>query len=556
MATPSSSAQELYQSSRTNVTLASPPSPPPTYSPPHDQLGPEPADVALGTMHTINPELFEQFSIDGDDIDDDSGEIEYEDDIPASVLEHFHKLDEQLDQRPVPQSSQPVPETPFPLLRLPLELREQIYAEYFNPRDRLETFELDVGPTGNSSYRRYNFEFGLLRTSKQVYLEAVKVWRMRNVFLRLETPWPTAGMVHHISSEGHVPIVAAGARADLFNQHTSLVQITAPLHSVIVPEHTLILLLDDLPLFTKVWYYSALSYANLNPQICLSFILRDPYYPADPKPISLAMQRKLLLPFGDVKGLYETKFEEYDEGIAAELRQRMAVPYPTIQECCEQSATMMEEGDHLFAEKHFQDALDTYVKSFDAIHIKVSGRSRRVLADHFFADDITEGRFAGQAGMTVRVILRIRLVARVVRTYLHLGRPEEAAFWGIRSIKIMREDRGTAMENFFTEFMQTTDVAQIFIWTATALTQLRQGYEWVEERKEYEGDEVANCDHMWRRAGRYLAKLKFDGERRSMYNEAREFGVTIPDFAKLTDNEDDDFDVSSMSHLNLGAAEN
>ena len=37
----------------------------------------------------------------------------------------------------------------------------------------------------------YNFEFALLRTNKQVWLEALRSWR-KNVFVRIETPWPHA----------------------------------------------------------------------------------------------------------------------------------------------------------------------------------------------------------------------------------------------------------------------------------------------------------------------------------------------------------------------------
>lgn len=39
----------------------------------------------------------------------------------------------------------------------------------------------------------YNFEFALLRASKQIWQEALRSWR-KNVFVRIETPWPHAGM--------------------------------------------------------------------------------------------------------------------------------------------------------------------------------------------------------------------------------------------------------------------------------------------------------------------------------------------------------------------------
>lgn len=300
-------------------------------------------------------------------------------------------------------------------------------------------------------------------------------------------------------------------------------------------------------------YYSGLSNAEINPQICLTFTLRDPYYPADPKPVLTALQRKLLLPFGDVKNLYEAKFEECDEDVVTELRKEMAVPYPSIQECCELCASRMEEGDRLFFEKKIPEALEAYERSFDAIHIKISGRMRRVLADQFFTNDIPSGRYAGQAGMTVRVLLRIRLVARMVRTYLHLGQPSEAAFWGLRTIRIMREgeDRGASMETFFTEFMQSSDISQIFMYTATALTQLRQEDKYVEERKEYANHPMAECDHMWRSGVKYLSSAKYDADRKNIFQEVKSFGVTIPDFAKLEDANDNNSDANSMNHLNL-----
>lgn len=184
------------------ATLAGPTSPPPEYSDTAEGAS-EPLDVDVGTMHTIYVE------IDGDD-DDSEGEndSEIEGDgaeysgraMRASFVEHL--LDAQLSQRPPPKPLQPVPETPFPFMRLPLELREQIYSEYFDPKQRLGSFELDIGPEGRISYTRYTFEFSLLSTCKQVYLEAVNIWRKNNKFMKFQTPWPTVDMVHHISVLG------------------------------------------------------------------------------------------------------------------------------------------------------------------------------------------------------------------------------------------------------------------------------------------------------------------------------------------------------------------
>ena len=73
-----------------------------------------------------------------------------------------------------------------PLMRLPLELREIIYSHYFAP----EKQEPDKFFGGG----KYKFRFELLRVCKRIYYEAQTVWRRKHVFVRIETPWPQAGM--------------------------------------------------------------------------------------------------------------------------------------------------------------------------------------------------------------------------------------------------------------------------------------------------------------------------------------------------------------------------
>ncbi|KAF2440022.1 hypothetical protein P171DRAFT_435843 [Karstenula rhodostoma CBS 690.94] len=511
----------------TDTPLSRPHSPPPYSSPPSER---DDVDFALGSMDHVS-------------IDEDSEDESLTPDVVAA----FDKLHEQLRRHRAPVVQPPVPQQPFPFMRLPLELREQVYDEYFRPENRLEVYEVGDGLGG-----MYNFEFALLRTNKQVWQEALRSWR-KNVFVRIETPWPHA--VHHIRSEGQVPIVAAGPRAHECFQHRGLVQITAPLHGVTVPDHDIVLLLEDLPKFTKVWFYSALNYISLNPQLCLIFGLRELYNPRDPKPVPLEIQRKLLLPFGDVKDLYDTDFTGYDESVIAELHKAMKVPYPTVRESCELATTLMEDGDLLLATNKPQLALDTYIKSFDAIHIKISGRNRKILADGHFADDIHEGRFAGQAAMTVRVVLRIRLVARMVRTYVHLGQPNEAAFWGIRSIKLVRQGMSpnADMDDFFSDFIGSSDIALIYAWTAGALALMEGKDKWKEEILEYRWEDggVADVEAMWRRAGLYLASERYAGERKGMVEEMKRVGIKPPT-GVFTDEANE---VDSMRHMHMGDME-
>jgi hypothetical protein len=82
---------------------------------------------------------------------------------------------------------------PFPFLALPLELRESIYSLYFKPADRLHhsSDKLNVDGFFGSVYR---FDFDLYHVNKQVHREAQAVWKRENVFVKIATPWPSAGM--------------------------------------------------------------------------------------------------------------------------------------------------------------------------------------------------------------------------------------------------------------------------------------------------------------------------------------------------------------------------
>ena len=100
-----------------DAPLSRPHSPPPYSSPP-----PERADVdfALGSMDQVS-------------MDEDS-----EDEVLTSeVIAAFDKLHAQLRRHRAPVVQPTVPQEPFPFMRLPLELREQVYDEYFRPEVEL-----------------------------------------------------------------------------------------------------------------------------------------------------------------------------------------------------------------------------------------------------------------------------------------------------------------------------------------------------------------------------------------------------------------------------------
>jgi hypothetical protein len=317
-----------------------------------------------------------------------------------------------------------------------------------------------------------------------------------------------------------VPIVCTGAHADAFTGHHGEVSISAPLHQA-AAEHAVVMLVDDLHLFTRTWYYSALSYPMLNDRLSVSFLLRDPE--GEGREIPLSLQNKLLLPFGAVKGLHGTQIHGYAPSVQEELAKGQAQPIPSLQEACETATELMIAGDTAMTSlpPDATQALDLYKKAFHAIHILIHGRTRRVLGDGFFHAPIKAGRYAGQTGMTVRVLLRLKLVSRTIAAYNKLREWGEAAHWGLRSIGIISESLDSGFEDFLTEFLGREDVGYIYLRTGIALGKMEGDREgWFGELIAYADEANAKSEVLWGTARRFLGQRADDVQK-----ELRECGV-------------------------------
>ena len=65
--------------------------------------------------------------------DTEEGWLQDDDSISSDVIVEFNNLNEQLRRQRAPVvKPMPVPDEPFPFMKLPQELREQIYDEYFS----------------------------------------------------------------------------------------------------------------------------------------------------------------------------------------------------------------------------------------------------------------------------------------------------------------------------------------------------------------------------------------------------------------------------------------
>ena len=267
---------------------------------------------------------------------------------------------------------------------------------------------------------------------------------------------------------------------------------------------TMVILLSDLHLFCKIWYYSALSQPGLNSYLRLTLRLQNPYSTSLAEaPIRKSLQRQLLMPFGKVKGLNEVLIEGCDESVKAQLEAAMEIPYDPPEKCFEHTTRLMEEGTEAFRKKEHEQALKLFMESFRAMHILCNGRKRSIYADAHFDITLSGGPYDGQPGTLVRLILRVKLVSRVIDVYLKLQQWEEAKFWGMRSINFMRESMGPNAGDYIPEFIAAGDMALIYLRTAMACKVLESMD--VEEPAEYN---EPDCGELFQVAERYILDKK------------------------------------------------
>ncbi|KAM0716613.1 hypothetical protein Q7P37_008058 [Cladosporium fusiforme] len=325
------------------------------------------------------------------------------------------------------------------LLTLPPEIREHIYRLILQPEANREHQPDD--------YITYSYAQALVlfKLNRQIYREAHKVFYDLNAFVRIETPWPQSK--EHVMAEGHVPIIIQDARAKRFTNHRLQVGIDAPQYQLLDADtECFIIHVDDLPKFTKSWYYADLSHPTLNPNLRLTLDLRDPFSaPGEDKHISYQLQRRLLLPWSNVRNLGEMALSGTptpDAKIAAELKTLQATKTPSPEHCLRESTRLKREGNAELQAGRYSAALALYKQSWEAIHITIHGRARHVHGDAFFAVRLREAPYEGKLGHAERLVLRVQLVANTCLALLKMEDYDECIYWGMRTINTLRDGMG------------------------------------------------------------------------------------------------------------------
>lgn len=310
------------------------------------------------------------------------------------------------------------------LLGLPPEIRNNIYSFLLQPSASRKPHP------ANDSYTTYDFRqaLNLYYVNKQIHQEARAVFYALNTFVLIETPWAQA--LRHVARDGRVPIVATGQAGWTFDLWSLKVVINAPQWSAHGDQYlSFAIHVDDLPKFAATWRYSDLTEPLLNPQLSLGLQLRDPMRteqwqePVIPK----AVQQRLLLPFTIVKRLHSVTFEgdlRPNKSVEKELMEGMQEPHETPESCLRRATQFKEAGNAALKAGKYNDALQLYTQAWTAMHIVVHGREREIHADAFFNKELKEPPFQGMQGHTVRLALRVKLVANTVMLYLKMGQYE------------------------------------------------------------------------------------------------------------------------------------
>ncbi|KAH9894507.1 hypothetical protein F4778DRAFT_277906 [Xylariomycetidae sp. FL2044] len=328
------------------------------------------------------------------------------------------------------------------ILSLPGEIRENIYRMILNP-DANRLIRED-------EYNTYDYRDALVlfRINRQIYFEARKIFRDLNIFVRIGTPWPEA--CEHVRAAGHVPILMPDNRAAKFNDDTLRVAIEPRDRTMMIHHHLemfwFVILQDDLEKFTKIWLYDDLSQPLLNSFLTLKLELRDPYTPEwDEKRMPKWLQRRLLLPFGMVKGLRHIEVTGDPKpmpSVESEMRAEQKIPHKSPEQCLADTTHWKEEGNKQLQAGDYTAALDTYRKAWEAMHIVVKGQQRHIHAEAYFARTLEAAPFEGKNGQAERLSLRVQLVANTCLAYTKLEDWENVRFWGMRTIGAIRQAVG------------------------------------------------------------------------------------------------------------------
>lgn len=261
------------------------------------------------------------------------------------------------------------------LLKLPAEIRNQIYAELLHTKKTKVIYDkaLSLG------HARYVFGVGILRTNRQIYHESVKILE-ENKFIKIKASWST--FQDEIITTTKFPLIARRREGDSMPKCYMAVDLLFT-EDRRRSKRVYISCADDLPEFCKNLFYHGISTEGFNELLHVTLDIQDPY--AKGKGLAKGIQESLLLPFGILKDL--KKLETGKNGIkpinAVEkhLRREIRRPNPSAKQYLETATKLKDEGNEAYKAGEYARSIRLYFDAYAAMHINIIGTRFQVVLD-------------------------------------------------------------------------------------------------------------------------------------------------------------------------------
>lgn len=349
------------------------------------------------------------------------------------------------------------------LLGLPLEIRESIFDHILQPNLRQKQYNRP----------HYVFDIALFRVCSQISQEAQSVFTRKYHIILFRS---NSSVVGDMAAQNAVPVVKIGPKAGLCRNH--IMKVTVSYTGVgtsadKTDKHLTAILLKDLPKFCKAWFYWYGKNSLWEKKITIEFNDNGSAIFANGK-LPIHIQEKLLLPFGILclKDCTKIKGQWHDQSVEHTLREMIESPEATPLERLKKCENIKDSGNQALTSGNYQKALDFYIQALDEIFVVCSGRNRLDTRKSYFDILLNDDHFPSQNGMEIYFLLRAKLAANILKTYLNMKNTHEALFWGLRAIDTMHEYQANYNDRLAMGTPANDAVGRIFYRTGLAAKDL------------------------------------------------------------------------------------
>ena len=261
------------------------------------------------------------------------------------------------------------------LLKLPAEIRNQIYAELLHTRKTKVFYDKPLSP----GHAGYFFGVGILRTNRLIYHESVKILE-ENRFIKIKASWST--FQDELITATKFPLIARRREGDSMPKCYMAVDLLFTEHQR-RSKRVYISCAEDLPEFCRNLFYHGMATEGFNQLLHITLDVQDPF--AQGKGPAKCVQESLLLPFGILKNL--KKLETGKNGIkpinAVEkhLRRELKRPNPSAKQYLEKATKLKDEGNEAYKAGEYARSIRLYFDAYAAMHIHVLGRRFQIVLD-------------------------------------------------------------------------------------------------------------------------------------------------------------------------------